>query len=224
MSRLGDLLVASSSDPHEYALAAAMSAELKPDYEGALDPYTAPTEWLPLLAAEHSVDLWYEDWPEERKREVIAQAAGVSKLYPGQIADLKTTRPGTIRYLAQVDAEVVDAIAYPHRPFVGRYPVGRYIIDHPALKLIFLIKVTVPAPAMGHAVGRHPVGRRAVRTVDWTPINRASDAIRVAKADFTQVLMDFTNARVITAGAAITAGAGLRAGDYLTRTKLGPKE
>lgn len=213
----------SSSGPFERAVAAGMSDDLPVPFAELMDPYQTREDLLPWLAAHHSVDLWYDDWPVARKREIIAQYAGVSTIYPGEsLPELKGTRVGARRFLEHVEATIVDAIAYPHRPFVGRYPVGRMIIGHPAFRAVYLVGVEVKAPAYAYAVGRHPVGRRAIRRTDFTPVSRARQAVKVAKAEYTEVLLDFSTARVLTAGDAVFAGDGFVAGQYLPRTRLGP--
>ena len=40
----------------------------------AKDPRTCPAHLLNFLAFERSVDIWDENWPEEKKRQVIADA------------------------------------------------------------------------------------------------------------------------------------------------------
>ncbi len=36
------------------------------------DPWRCPIQFLPYLAWSRGVDLWYEDWPEDRKRAITA--------------------------------------------------------------------------------------------------------------------------------------------------------
>lgn len=224
MTIVGDLLPPDSSGPWEGAVAAGMSDLLPVPYDVLMDPYRCPVEFQPWLAAHYSVDLWYEDWPEARKREVIAQAAGRSKLYPGEIAELKGTRLGARRYLEHVEGQILDFISHPHRPFTRHYAIGRMLYGHPPFKAVYLIKVTVPAPKLGYCVGRHPVGRRPIRKASLEPLKRASRAVRVAKAPETQILLDFRTARPLRAGDAVPAGDAYRAGQYLSRSRLGPNK
>ncbi|MET0170903.1 MAG: phage tail protein I, partial [Agrobacterium vaccinii] len=115
------VLLPSSSDVFELALASGMSDDLPIPYAEIMDPYRTPVRFLPWLAAHHSVDLWFDDWPDDRKREMIAQCAGVSTIYPASpLAALKGTLAGLKRYLAFVDAEIVDRIAHPSRFTFGR--------------------------------------------------------------------------------------------------------
>lgn len=223
MSAVGKLLSPSSAQPWELAIAAGMSDALPVPYAQIMDPYQAPAEWLPWLAAHYSVDLWYDDWSIEHKREVIAQAAGRSVLHDGEIAALKGTRLGESRYLAWVGGQLVDAVAYPKRAIVGRYPVGRALIGNPPHKARYLVKVSLRAPRLGHCIGRHPLGRRALRQADFTAVTRAIEAVRVAKSDETEIRLDFTTARVLTAGDAVAVGDGLLVGQYLPRNRLGPR-
>lgn len=222
MTSAGDLLPSRSTDEMEYALAAGMSDTLPVDYATLMDPYRTRDDLLDWLAFQHSVDLWFPDWPVARKREAVAQAAGLSVLHSGEIATLKGTRPGAVRYLALVDAELVHAVTYPRPAFIGRFPAGRTLIGAPPFKARYLVKTRVMAPAGGLLVGQSSVGRRALRAGDFTPVRRAIDAVRVAKATETEIRIDFSNHRVLRAGDAVAAGDGYRAGQYLPRRHLGP--
>ena len=104
------LLPATPTGPFERAMAAGMSDDLPVPYAQILNPYDTPVIWLPWLAAHHAVDLWFDDWPEARKREMIAQCAGVSTVYPDDppLGELKGTLKGLKRYLEFVDATIVD--------------------------------------------------------------------------------------------------------------------
>ncbi|WP_319533423.1 phage tail protein I [uncultured Cohaesibacter sp.] len=125
----------SNAMPIEKAMAAGMSDDLPVDYATIMDPYQTPAKWLPSLAAHYSVDLWFSDWPEERKREMIAQCAGLSTIYPGeQLAELKGTLEGLKRFLWFVDAEIVDRIAYPCRFVLGRSSPSFTPLQFPGLQ------------------------------------------------------------------------------------------
>lgn len=69
------------------------------------DPWQCPAHLLWALAAERSVDIWKEDWPEWKKRSVIAAA-------PEDHA-LKTAAEGIARYIAHADGELVEVLTPP---------------------------------------------------------------------------------------------------------------
>ena len=92
---MGDvsLVLSGEAKAFERAGAAGLSDDRPVPYEEIMDPYRSPERFLPLLAAHHSVDLWYDDWPTARRREMIAQCAGVSTIYP---ASPLGSRKGTL--------------------------------------------------------------------------------------------------------------------------------
>ncbi|MCK5934495.1 MAG: phage tail protein I [Fulvimarina manganoxydans] len=74
-----DLPVSLLPDPSLLELAVSLtSAEQRPLPSHLLktlhDPWECPMAFLPLLARALSVDLWDEDWPEAKKRSVVARA------------------------------------------------------------------------------------------------------------------------------------------------------
>lgn len=205
----------------ERALAAAMSDDLPVPYAQMMDPYQTPGAWLPWLAGHHSVDLWYDDWPEARKREIIAQYAGRSVIYPGEVLpEMKGSHTGALRYLAFVDAEVIDRVAYPARFVAGRAALGITPLNHPAFKARWLAKVILEKPVNAFVLGRSAAGRAALRTVDLTPIYRAKAALRVAKAPETEYLVSFAWRRRATFGDEIPFGDDLPVGGFIDRNIL----
>jgi len=115
MTVVADILP-SVAGSFEKAAAAAMSDTLPVPYAVLMDPYQTPAELLPWLAAHHAVDLWYEDWSEARKREMIAHTAGRSKVHPGEVLpELKGTHLGALRYLSFVDAVVSVSVIWLYR-------------------------------------------------------------------------------------------------------------
>ena len=214
-----ELLLPSSSGGYEKAAAAGISDDLPIPFGDLLDPYQARADLLKWLGFQSSLDLWFDDWPEARKREAVAQAAGVSTLYQGELAALKTTRGGAIRYLALVDAELVDAISYPALAVCGEAVCGSAVVDHPPHLATYLVKVEVADPHAAY-VGSASAGSAVAGAVNTQPYDRCLIAVRAAKAAHTEILVDFQNARVLTAGDAVTAGAGYLAGQYLERVKL----
>jgi hypothetical protein len=76
------------------------------------NPDKCPEHMLPWLAVTHSVDLWRPGWPVWKKRQVIREAI--------QLARLKGTQAALERYLAQVDAELVNIVTPPVKMFLGK--------------------------------------------------------------------------------------------------------
>jgi len=221
MSAVGDLLPPGSAGEWEHAVAAGMSDELPVPYAVLMNPYQAPASFLPWLAAHHSVDLWYEDWPEEQKREMIAQYAGVSTRHPGEsLPELKGTHEGALRFLSFVDAEVFDSVSYPARFVLGRSSPSFTPLNHPAFKARWLIKVLLKRPVNAFVLGRSALGLGALRPVDLTPIRRAKEALRVAKAPETEYLVSFAWRRQATFGDNIPFGEALPFGGFIQRNTL----
>ncbi|MQY44505.1 phage tail protein I [Rhizobiales bacterium RZME27] len=199
MSYAGDLLPRDSSGPFEHAIAAGVSDDLPIPYAAVLNAYTSPVRFLPWLAAHHSVDLWFDDWSDDRKREMIAQAAGVSTVYPASpIGELKGMRAGAQRYLDFVDADIVDLVSHPARFTFGRAVLGRTPINHLPFTAHYLVRVTLEAPVGRFQVGRSSFGRGALRPVDLEPLRRAKRALSVAKVPDTQYSITFAWRRPIT--------------------------
>ncbi|WP_306180487.1 phage tail protein I [Rhizobium sp. AN73] len=171
------------SEAFEKALIAGMTDDLPIPYDVIMDPYRTPARFLPWLAAHHSVDLWYDDWSEERKREMIAQCAGLSTDYPASpLAALKGTLVGLKRYLAFVDADIIDRIAHPARFTFGRAVIGRTPIAHQPFTAHYLVHVTLRAPKtisrsadlLSAVPLSHPsiLSRSAAPAEPWSPPRR----------------------------------------------------
>lgn len=210
-----------NSGPFERAAASGMSDELPIPYAEIMDPYRTPARFLPWLAAHHSVDLWFDDWPEARKREMIAQCAGVSMAYPASpLAALKGTLAGLHRYLAFVDAEIIDRIAHPARFTMGRAVIGRTPIAHRPFVAHYLIKVRLKGARNRFQVGRSAFGRSAVTEVDLEPIRRAQRAMTTAKTPETLYSVTFAWRRSITFNDNITIDGSSAFGGYRDRQRL----
>ncbi|MCV6548559.1 MAG: phage tail protein I [Cohaesibacter sp.] len=182
-----------AADVWERAIAEAMEDPLPIEYERLLDPYRTDEQWLPHLAAGASVDLWFDDWSVEKKREMVAQCEGRSTLYPGEeLASLKGTIEGARRYLWFVDAEIEAVQDYPARFVVGQSSFSSTPINHPPFRTSFLVKINLPSPFNGFGVGLGGVGKVAARTVDKTPILRAKQALRIAKDPDQEWLVSFS--------------------------------
>lgn len=193
------LLLSGEAKAFERAVAAGMSDELPVPYAEIMDPYQAPERFLPWLAAHHSVDLWFDDWPTARKREMIAQCAGVSTVYPASpLGSLKGTLAGLKRYLEFVDAEIVHRIAHPSRFIFGEAVLGQTPINHVPFLARYLIKVSLVAPNGYFQIGRSAFSRRYLRSVDLEPLRRAKRAAQTAKTPETQYTISFAWRRSIT--------------------------
>lgn len=206
-------ILSAETGPFERALAAGMSDDLAVRYAEIMNPQRAPAEWLTHLAAHHSVDLWFDDWPEARKREMIAQCAGLSPDYPGSpLSETKGTHAGAIRYLAFVDAEVIHRISYPARFVLGLSSPSFTPLNHPAFKASWLVKVRLAKPRNAMVLGRSAIGTwagnfdlatspedgfpaagvgqgAAGRLVDLRPIERAKKALDIARAPEAEYLI-----------------------------------
>lgn len=75
------------------------------------DPERCPEPFLKLLAHAFSVDLWVDDWPERRKRNIIARAV--------QMHRQKGTLAGILSYLEFVDVSLKGYEVPPKRIFSG---------------------------------------------------------------------------------------------------------
>lgn len=209
------------SEAFEKALIAGMTDDLPIPYDAIMDPYRTPARFLPWLAAHHSVDLWYDDWSEERKREMIAQCAGLSPDYPASpLAALKGTLVGLKRYLAFVDADIIDRIAHPARFTFGRAVIGRTPIAHQPFTAHYLVHVTLRAPKNHFQIGRSAFGRAALTSVDLEPIRRARRAMVTAKTPDTLYTVTFAWRRPITLQDAVMIDGGTSPGGYRQRQYL----
>lgn len=220
MNDVRKLLELGSTDPLEYALAAGMSDELPVPYDVLMDPYQTPAAFLPWLAAHHSVDLWFNDWPEARKREITAQYAGRSVLYPHEcLPELKGTHEGALRFLSFVDAEVIDVVGYPARFVYGRSSFSYTPINHPPFKKRWLVKVLLKKPVNAFVFDRSAWGLAALRPVDQEPVLRAKKALDVARAPETEYLISTAWRRPATFEDAIPGGL-VPIGGYVDRNHL----
>jgi phage tail P2-like protein len=210
-SYVGQLLPP-SSDTFEEAVAIAMSDDLPIPYVQIMDPDTTPMEFLPFLAAHRSVDLWYNDWSEARKRQMVSEAE--------ELAGLKGTHEGIVRFLGYVDAEVLDWVDYPSRFVLGRSSPSFAPLNHPAFKKRWLVKVLLKKPVNAFVIGRSGLGQGGLRPVDLEPIRRAKHAMLVAKAPETEYLVSFAWRRPLTFGDGATFADAPHFGAYVDRDRL----
>ena len=75
------------------------------------DPWTCPEPHLPWLANALGVDIWRDEWPIERKREVVSRAL--------ILKSLKGRPAGYREYVSYADGEVVDMVRPPADFFWG---------------------------------------------------------------------------------------------------------
>ncbi|KKX24311.1 phage tail protein I [Rhizobium sp. LC145] len=215
------VILAEGTGPLEWAMAAGASDDLPVPYAQIMNPYETPLAFLPWLAAHHSVDLWFDDWSEARKREMIAQSAGLSAVYPASpLAALKGTLAGLKRYLAFVDAEIVDRIAHPARFTFGRAILGRAPVHHRSFVAHYLVRVSLEAPANRFQIGRSAFGRAALRPVDLEPLRRVKRAMTIAKIPETQYSVTFAWRRPITVQDGIPIDGSHIVGGWRDRLRL----
>ena len=97
----------------------------------ARDPWTCPRHLLPQLAYQRSVDIWDESWPEEKQRQVIADAP--------EDHHLKTTEEGLARYLRHAGGTLERVITAPQ----GLYPIEEWTAEERASYLAQLDQVRI---------------------------------------------------------------------------------
>lgn len=196
----------------ERSVAEGMTDTLPVPFREIMSPADTPLAFLPFLAAHESVDLWFADWSEERKRTMVEEAISLARK--------KGTRAGAIRFLSYVDGTLVDAISYP-APFVmGRGRVGRTPVGHPPFVARYLVKVVIFKRPRHFVMGRSFIGSGRLHTADRTKILRAMAALRAAKAPETEVRADFAHFRQPTLDDGIALDPGYALGAYAPRSKL----
>lgn len=211
MTSAADLLPASAA-PFDIALAKAMTDTLPVPLREALDPATAPAALLPFLAVHDGVRLWFSDWSEARKREVIS--ASLTDCW------LVGVRDGAVRYLTYVDGTLIDAVAYPARFVMGRAIIGRTPIGHAPFLARYLVRVATQKPPRALVMRRGVLGRARLKTPSREPFNRCLAALRAAKAPETEIRVDFGHSRQIRLSDGVPLDGTYRLGAYISRTKL----
>ena len=206
-------LLPSSSDLFEVAASSAMDdGGLPVPIQQIVDPATSPVAFLPWLAAHESVDLWFPDWAESRKRLVIANAP--------TDAWLKGTRAAAVRFLSYVDGALLDAVAYPARFAVGRAVLGHTPVNHPPFLARYLVNVATVEPGNPFVMGRAAIAASSVRNPDMTPINRCLMALRVARAPETQIRVSFAHHRPLSIDDAPPLDGSAFLGQWVARSNL----
>jgi P2-related tail formation protein len=205
-------LVSPERSELEEGFAVAMTDELPVPLRQALDPQTAPVNLLPFLAAHDSVDLWYPDWSEERKRRMIEEAP--------ELATLIGTRAAAARFLPYVDTEIIHKMSHPARFPVGRIAVGLSPIQHKPFLTRFLCKVALTPSPRAVCVERTAVGRAAVQTINREPLRRAQMALTVSKGPYTAYTVTFAHRIPITLDDGFDLDEGHVFGAYRDRIRL----
>lgn len=124
------------------------------------DPWACPVHLLNFLAYERSVDVWNENWPEWKKRAVIAAAPHDHRL--------KGTEEGIRRYIRHAGGKLLKTITPPQGFFLGvdltKEQWDGWISQMPRLRI-----------TLGHGIGTRR-RRRGVFTGMW---GLGRDAFRV---------------------------------------------
>lgn len=211
MSDLSDMLP-SVSGAFEIAAAKAMSDDLPVPIRQAVDSQAAPLPFLPFLAAHEGVRLWFHDWKTTRKRDVIAESV-VANFEVG-------TRAASARFLAYVDATLLDVVSYPKRFVLGRAVLGRTALAHPAFVARYLVKVDTVTPKGALVMRRGVLGRHAWRRPSREKFRRVCAALRAAKAPETQYRVNFQHKRQIMLSDSLPLDGTHALGDFILRTRL----
>lgn len=178
----------------------------------SVDPDRAPRNILPWLAAHESVDLWYEDWTDDRKRTMIKNALA--------LAWKKGTYSGSVSYLDYVDGEMLDAVRFPSRFIMGRARIGPTPIGHPAFVARYLVKVETRKPTKAFVLSRSRMRRQALITPSREPFKRCMRAVRIAKAAETEIRMDFAHKRQLYLSDGVPLDGTHYLGEYVPRNHL----
>ncbi|WP_223478749.1 phage tail protein I [Oricola indica] len=97
----------------------------------ARDPWTCPAHLLNFLAYERSVDIWDRNWPDWKKRSVIASAPADHRI--------KGTLAGIRRYLDIADAELKQHVVPPQgfyaSPDLTKEEWDAHIGKHPKIRI-----------------------------------------------------------------------------------------
>lgn len=205
-------LLPSNSRPFERAAAEALTDTLPVPIAEIVDPATTPAAFLPFLAAHESVDLWFDDWPQARKRQMVAQAP--------ELAVLKGTRQGLVRFLAFVDGEVTWLVAHPARFVLGRSAIGVRPLRHPAMTAHYIVRVGLAAPANCFRIGRASLGRAALTRVSLEPLRRAKVAAAISKDPATLYSVTFAHRRRARFGDALPMDGSITFGGFIHRPRL----
>lgn len=196
----------------ERSLTRNVNDEIAVAIRDVVDPLRAPLSFIPFLAAHESVDLWYDDWSEARKRQMIAKAPVLAKL--------KGTREGSIKFMEFVDAELLDTISYPARFIFGKAVIGRTPIGHQPWVARYLVKIETSKAPRSFVIGRSAFGNQRIKTPSREPFKRAMAALRASKAPETQYRIDFGHKRPLVLTDQPLLSDGLPLGGFVARNKF----
>lgn len=206
MSTAEDVLPPSST-PLERSLARALFDQLPVPLRQIVNPLTTPANWLPWLAAHESVDLWFQDWSEARKRRMVQLAP--------TLAWLKGTPEGVAKFLEFVDAKIERVIAYPQRFVFGQARIAKTPIGHRPFVARYLVRVETRTAPREMVFGRSKIGRCSIKTPSREPFRRVYVAMRAAKAPETQYRTSFAYMRPLTLDDAPTLDGQFTLDDYV---------
>jgi P2-related tail formation protein len=205
-------LLAPERLPFDIAIAEAMTDTLLVPYREIMDPQQTPEEFLPFLAAHRSVDLWFDDWAVQRKRDMITEAP--------VLASIKGTYDASIRFLAYVDGTIIDAITYPSPFILDEAILDETPIDLPAFVAQYLVKVVIIAESDAFALDDGILDESLIINPDTTKLTRCLMALRVAKAPETEMRVDFQHKRPLSLIDAPHIGGSHFVGEYVDRLSL----
>jgi len=199
----------------EKSLIRDLSLWIETNIRDVVDPDRCPVEFLPFLAVHESVDLWYNDWTEARKRQMIKDCKS-------GLAESKGTRDAAQRFLSYVDTQVVHRRTYPSRFPVGRIAAGGSTpVNFPHSTAQYLLKLDLAAPKNAVCSGRTAVGRSCVQPVSFEPLVRANHAITISKAPDKAYAVTFAHRVVMTLDDGLDLGGdGVKLGLFQDRYYL----
>lgn len=206
-------LLPSNASPLEHGLDDATARVVPVPIATSLDAQDAPVAFVPFLAHREGVTLWFDDWPEARKRQVAEN-------WLQDYARIIGTRPAADDFLALVDASVVHRLSYPAPFVVGDVPVGSRLVNQQHHTAHFLVSVDLVEQAEALAVGAVPVGDGALAPPDDEPITRALTALRAAKSPDTEYRAHFDTRRPSSTGDRPSTSDALPVGHYRDRVEL----
>jgi P2-related tail formation protein len=205
-------LLPPNAGPFERALTEAATDTLPVPIEQVLDPAETPAEFLSFLAQHEGVRLWYSDWPEERKRQIIADWS--------RLASLIGTRGAAEAFLAYVDTVIVHKLSHPANMPLDMMALGIDPYAHPSFHARFLAKTDLTAHDAAFIIGWSALDVDALVPIDVTPLNRAMDALVVSKAPETQYAISFAHRIPVSIDDGLDLDAGHDLETYRDRIRL----
>lgn len=205
-------LLETGAQSFETAQAKGFSDTLPVPISATLDVNQTPSEFVPFLAAHESVDLWFSDWSQARKRKMVSEAL--------ELAGQKGTLPGLRRFLEFVDATIIYRVAHPIRFVAGRSSAPKVPLSHKPFVGHYLIKTALPEPVNPFRLGRSAIGRSALTKVSHEPIRRAHLAGVVSKNPATLYTFNHAYRRRHRFGDAVPLNGSQTIGHFVDREIL----